>query len=426
MVFFKLTIVLILMISLLRKRIPIVYALFASSLLLFFLTSLKVNTFVTAAQHTLMSFTTWNMLITLYFIMCLENVLRTSGILKSFTVAARNVFGSERALLAFMPSFLGFLPSLGGAIFSAPMVKEAGRRYGLSSELNTSINLWFRHIWQYSNPILPALLLASAVTKISLSTIVIHQFIFSVAALIIGILFLLTGKAYNTRGKKNDSEPKDSNPKDSNPKDSTPKESTSSKETYSAKELRNSIALAAGPILANVFLVAFLDMNTALSMGLVLMVMIFMLKFNPSQIQRVFFSSMDFKIQGGIISILFFQAMLNTTGTIDEIIIFFQSTGIPVVAVISLAAFFIGFATSIDQSFVAVAFPLIGPLAGGSLDVFAMAYLAGTAGMMLSPTHLCLLVSVEYFKADFIKSLMPILIMEIILVAFGFAYLFIF
>jgi len=132
-IFLKLILVLILMVLLLRKRIQIGNAVFASSLLLFFLNSPKLINFIMATQATLLKFTTWNMVITLYFVMCLENLLRTSGILKSFNSAARKIFGSDRALLAFMPSFLGFLPSLGGAIFSAPMVKEAGKRYHVSA-----------------------------------------------------------------------------------------------------------------------------------------------------------------------------------------------------------------------------------------------------------------------------------------------------
>jgi uncharacterized protein len=49
-----------------------------------------------------------------------------------------------------MPAFLGFLPSLGGAIFSAPLVEAAGKPYDLSPERKTAINYWFRHVWEYT------------------------------------------------------------------------------------------------------------------------------------------------------------------------------------------------------------------------------------------------------------------------------------
>jgi hypothetical protein len=427
LIFFKMILVLILMIFLLRKRIQIGHAVFTCSLLLFFLTSPDLHNLLTAFQATLFHFTTWNMVITLYLVMCLENLLRTSGILKSFTAAARKIFGSERALLVFMPSFLGFLPSLGGAIFSAPMVYEAGKRYRLSPELNTTINYWFRHIWQFCNPILPAILLASAFTHIPLGKIIAHQFIFSLAALLIGILFLLTGKAYATPLPEEHWLSPGNTPIENNPPlgDNPPAENNNSpEEAFSSRELRNSIILAAGPILANVFLVVFFNLNTALAMGLVLMAMVLILKFNLRQIKNMLASSLDYRIEWGVISILFFQNILNVTGTIDGMITFFQSSGIPGVAVVCLVSFFVALSTSIDQSFVAVAFPLIGALSGDSLNAVAAAYLCGTAGMMLSPTHLCLLVSVEYFKANFFKSLRPVILMEIILVAFGFSYLF--
>lgn len=402
---------LVLMILLLRKRIQIGHAVFSSSLLLFFLSSHQLNAIVIAARETLFRSTTWNMVITLYFVMCLENLLRTSGILKAFTAAARKIFGGDRALLAFMPSFLGFLPSLGGAIFSAPMVSEAGKKYRLSPELNTSINYWFRHIWQFCNPILPAILLAGALTGFPVGQIIANQFILSLAALMVGILFLLTGKPYAFPVSE----------------DNVPAgENIPPAESFSSRDLRNSIVLAAGPILANVFLVVIFNLNTALSMGLVLLAMIIILKFNADRIKNMLLSALDYRILWGVISILFFQNILDTTGTIDGMIAFFQSSGIPVVAVVCLVSFIVALSTAIDQSFVAVAFPLIGPLSGGSLDMVAMAYLCGAAGMMLSPAHLCLLVSVEYFKADFFKSLRPVIFMEIILVAFGFSYLYLF
>ncbi|HHV64940.1 MAG TPA: DUF401 family protein [Peptococcaceae bacterium] len=408
---FKMVLCLILMIMLLRKGIQIGHTVFVSSIFLFLINEPNLQDLLTATQNTILSTTTWNMVITLYFVMCLENLLRTSGILKRFTAAARRISGSDRVLLAFMPSFLGFLPSLGGAIFSAPMVKEAGYKYNLSAELNTSINYWFRHIWQFCNPILPAILLASAITQIPLNQLIAHQLIFSLFALVLGILFLLCGKAYANHPLEDLEKPKE----------------TSSVDSYSTRDLCNSIVLAGGPILANILLILLFNMNTSLSMGLVLLIMIFILKLNTSQIKKIISSSLNFRIQWGIISILFFQSILQVTGIIDEIISFLQTSGIPVATVVCLTAFIVAFSTSIDQTYVAVTFPLIGPLsAGGSLDIVAMAYLCGTAGMMLSPTHLCLLISIEYFKADFFKSLKPIIFMEILMICFGFTYLYLF
>ena len=110
---------LLIMIVLLRKHIHISYAVLASTAVLFMLSGLHLNHLIQALYSTAVSWTTWNMVFTLYLVMCLEYLLRTSGILKNFTQAAGNLFHDNRVVLAFMPAFLGLLPSLGGAIFCA-------------------------------------------------------------------------------------------------------------------------------------------------------------------------------------------------------------------------------------------------------------------------------------------------------------------
>lgn len=120
------------MIFLLRKHIHISYAVLAATVILFSLSGFSPRHLAQALYTTTVSWTTWNMVLTLYLVICLEYLLRTSGILKNFTQAAGNLFGNNRVVLAFMPAFLGFLPSLGGAIFSAPMVEEAAHDYCLS------------------------------------------------------------------------------------------------------------------------------------------------------------------------------------------------------------------------------------------------------------------------------------------------------
>jgi hypothetical protein len=63
---------------------------------------------------------------------------------------------------------IGMLPSLGGAYFSAPMVKEATSGIHMSQEEKAFINYWFRHPWEYILPLYPGILLASAVSNIPL------------------------------------------------------------------------------------------------------------------------------------------------------------------------------------------------------------------------------------------------------------------
>jgi hypothetical protein len=82
---------------------------------------------------------------------------------------------------------------------------------------------------------------------------------------------------------------------------------------------------------------------------------------------------------------------------------------IPILVVIVAMPFISGFITGIAIGFVGASFPLIIPLFAGlsPLDFLAhasLAYAAGYMGMMLSPVHVCLLVTRDYFKASLAAS----------------------
>lgn len=63
-----------------------------------------------------------------------------------------------------------------------------------------------------------------------------------------------------------------------------------------------------------------------------------------------------------------------------------------------LIPFAVGLATGVEFTFAALAFPpLHGVLAGYNL---AVAFLGGFSGVMLSPAHSCLVLTLEYYKAD--------------------------
>jgi len=394
---------LLLMIVLLRKRIHISYAALAAALLLFALSGFHPAQFGQALYSTLVSWTTWDMVFTLFFVMCLEHILRTSGILKNFTQAAGNLFHDNRIVLGFMPAFLGFLPSLGGAIFSAPMVEEAARPYRLTPERKTAINYWFRHVWEFSNPILPSLLLAATLTGIPVGKMISHQFVLSFAAIAIGAVIMLHGAQFQPSGET----------------------ASASADTESAdkKDQLKAVVLAIGPILLNVFLVTVCHFNTTLSMLLIVLLLTVILRYKPLQWVNMLRDGLNMPIITSILAILFFQGMLYATGTIDGLIVFFQESGIPAAAVVYLTAFFMGMLTGLSQGVVAIAFPLLVPLLGPNLDAVALTLICGLTGTMLSPAHLCLIMTVEYFHASMFATLKPVAIAQFILLAFAFAWM---
>ena len=68
-----------------------------------------------------------------------------------------------------------------------------------------------------------------------------------------------------------------------------------------------------------------------------------------------------------------------------------------------------------SQGHVAIVMPIVAAISAGNLNLAGIAMAFGVAGQMLTPTHVCLIVTIDYFKTDLLKTLKPILICEILI-----------
>ena len=86
------------------------------------------------------------------------------------------------------------------------------------------------------------------------------------------------------------------------------------------------------------------------------------------------------------------------------------SSGIPPALLIMLLPFISGFATGIAVGFVGASFPIIisilgkDPMLRELLAAVVLAYASGHVGQLLSPVHVCNIVTNKYFKTDLIKA----------------------
>jgi len=75
---------------------------------------------------------------------------------------------------------------------------------------------------------------------------------------------------------------------------------------------------------------------------------------------------------------------------------------------VTLAAvpFLVGLLTGLTIAPVGITFPILMPLlqGAGRMEHFMLAYVGGYMGVMLSPVHLCLVLTREYYGADFWRT----------------------
>lgn len=373
----------ILIVVLLRFKVLIGPAILSGGLLIWLFESRSFEKLWVAFTETLTMQRTWDLLLCLYFVMCLEVELRKSGSLHGMVVTLRNIFSSNKVTLAFMPAFLGLLPSLGGARFSAPIVQEASEGIAVDDEQKSAINLWFRHIFEFSNPLMPGVILACGIANVSIGDLIDQVGWVTILCFVLGWIFLIVPL-----------------------KITDPEKATNTQHDRSIDW--KSLILAFGPIVTSFLLIVAFDVQAALAMGLVVVAFIplyFWFKRPISVVKSVFTESLDKKLFFNVVCILYFIQLLTVIGTLDEIVNVFNNSALPQAVIIACLSFIFGVMTGMGQGYIAIVMPIVALMAPGNIVLVGIAMVYGMAGQMVTPTHLCILVTVEYFKSRLWKTI---------------------
>ena len=173
--------------------------------------------------------------------------------------------------------------------------------------------------------------------------------------------------------------------------------------------------MALTPVIANVVLMVAFDLPASIAMVIVVVAMIPLLMFfnRHVSVKEVFIGALDYKMFANVICILLFICLLETTGVLALLVAAFQASPLPVPVVIGILSFIIGLLTGLSQGHVAIMMPIVAGISMGNIDLVGIAMVFGVAGQMITPTHLCLTITVDYFKSDFFKTLKPVLLTQI-------------
>jgi hypothetical protein len=315
---------------------------------------------------------TINLVTGLVLIMVLENIIRKRGVLKRMMDAIVTVSRDRRIAMAVLPGVIGLLPSAGGAAFSAPMVQEAASDVDIRPEHKAFINYWFRHIWEYISPLYPGVVLAAALTQLPINRFLLSQAPLPLAVVGVGALLGFRGLAGSlVKGNR-------------------------------SREELTALALTLLPIMIPIILVIVFKFPLALAMISIVTAMFLFYRYHPAEIGTTLRESLSINVMLMVVGIMVFKGMLGATGAIEALPAFFKQSGLPPLMIFFALPFIVGLLTGLTVGFVGATFPIITAMSGGHPDPAAVtfAFASGFAGVMLSPTHLCLLLTLRYFKAD--------------------------
>ncbi|MDH5768122.1 MAG: DUF401 family protein [Nitrospirota bacterium] len=364
----KVSFIFALILILLWKKLNIGLVMLIAAVMLFLLYQMSFISILETGRNALLSDVTIKLVLALSFIRIFEMILREHAVLSQMMDAVKAIFRNRKIVVITMPLLIGLLPSVGGAYFSAPMVAESTRDIKMSPEEKGFINYWYRHPWEFILPLYPGLLLASAVSRIELYNLISVNLICAVFVVITGFIFSMHGvKGVISREKK-----------------------------LSKRGLWSFI-----PIVAILLPVVIFRIELHYALIAVVIFLFIFYRYNLKSIFTVFKHGFSLDVIILILGVMLFKEAMEGSGAVKNLSQFFVKEGIPVLPILFLLPFITGMLTGLTVGFVGSTFPLILSIAGSTaISPIAFAFASGFLGVLLSPVHICLILTKEYFKAD--------------------------
>ena len=392
--FLKVLLVFAVIIILTRKKVNLGAVMVTAAVVLGLLFKLSPGEVLAVACSSITAPSTLNLAATLALIMFLERIMRQQLIMQRLVNSLKGLVKDSRAVMAILPALVGLLPSPGGALFSAPMVDEASQEMEITPERKSFINYWYRHLWEYSFPLWPAILLAAEVFDLPVRDLIAVQLPFTIAAIVVGMPTAFSGVA------------------------NRPSRDLNGNHGNRRQHLLD-LAVGIGPVVMVIILALAVGLKVSISVGIVVLALLLLYRYSLRRLAELVKEAFAPGVILLVIGVILFKNMLIACGTVEALSSFFTSLGIPILLIFFALPFIVGLLTGISLAFVGATFPLfLGLLGSSSLDLrlIAFAFASGCAGVMLSPLHLCLVLTVQYFEADFDRVYRMLIMPEVVMV----------
>lgn len=336
------------------------------------------------------------MLVTL--IMMFSSAMKKAGAMDAFSKALSALAPSKRIALASAPLIIGTLPMPGGAILSAPLVDAFDPQRERPNDVLSAANYWFRHNLELTWPLYPAFILTSTMSGFSVGKLIALNLYAFPVLFTLGLIFILP------RTPKTDLKSD---------------KSLSNKIPFSLKQILSGFApliivigsyvsleilwhtvspfLSWAPTFKGLF-GRYTPIYLGLSAGA-----LYLLKLKKTEaVFKGCITQSTLKLAAVVAGIRVFSALLEAGNVAQASAAELSTAGIPALVVAAVLPLVAGLVTGVGFGYVGLSFPIIlglfpegGPFPREAAVVLAGAF--GFAGMMLSPLHVCMVVSSEHF-----------------------------
>ncbi len=359
---------------------------------------------VTEWQGDSLTQTTPYLFVSLTALLLLVNVVGEAmaqiGLSARLVPAMHGLFRSRRVALAAIPLLMGMLPTPGGIMLSAPMVREAGDKIGIARSRTAAINFFFRHQWEPVWPLFPAVPFIQSMLGLSALRVVGYHVVLTAAGIIGGVLFLLLVGIPPRRREHMEVR------------------------AGLGRHLLDFLHVL-WPIAVTAVLYLCFDVPPALG---ILMAIVGLLSLHRVALQRwpgIFKAAKEPDMVLLLFGALWFKLNLETSGAVGHVVECFNAMHMPPLVVVFLLPMLVSASTGVTMGTVAITYPFLMPYIGQGpethMGIETLAFAGLVFGLAVSPIHLCLALSASYFQTSLAKIILMVLPAALCVAAAGWA-----
>ncbi len=318
------------------------------------------------------------LLMTLIFV--LAKTMQETGAITKLIDSLRTFF-SKGGTLAVIPAVYGLMPVPGGALFSAPLIDKEGDKYKLKNNQKNFLNIWFRHIWFPIYPISSAMIL---ICSLKFSGVPIQMLMLANIPSFLGVL--LIGFIFLRRYTKN-----------------------TLQTTSNVKKDYRGLVYILPPIVPLLFYpLKFAGLSETrcflLGVSISLLLLYFLIHVDTKTYVGILKKSFTWNLAIAIFGIMILREMIRISQIHVLITGTMQNLAFPALFIVILIPLFLGTLTGYNLGAVALSYPLVESFfiftGIQPLGLTSLIFMSSLIGYLISPIHLCNVLSSEYLKTD--------------------------
>ena len=341
-------------------------------------------------DNSVFNFETIELALLLTIIYILAKAMQETGAIKKAIESLQTIF-YKGGTLGVIPAIYGLMPIPGGALFSAPLIDKEGDKFKLNKDQKNFLNVWFRHIWFPIFPLSSAMMLiiSSDFANIDIYELIIADIPAFFLFIIIGLIFL---KIFIKK---------------------IPKSKKLIKNEYTG--LIYLLPPVTPIIIYIIFFIIFwiFDLGDIKIFQIIIFIggvilsifsLYYLQDINLKKYYEILKKSVSLKFVFIIIGIMVFRELIEVSKANDNITDLIAGLPIHPIIIIILVPLIMGLITGYNLGGIALSYFLIIPFFEiSNLNIIGFAsivFMSSLIGYLISPIHLCNIVSSEHLKTD--------------------------